>query len=98
MPAKVFLDTNILVYAHDGGDRDKQKKSQSLIFECLRTHSGVISAQVLSEYFVTVTQKIKEKISLERAKKRFCFYQQWKRLILIQLWLFVHWVLKRGGS
>ena len=69
MPAKVFLDTNILVYAHDMADQDKREKSQSLIFECLRNHSGVISAQVLSEFLVTITQKIKQTISLEQAKK-----------------------------
>ena len=51
MPDKVFLDTSILVYAHDKTTPDKMAKSQAILFECLRNGTGVISAQVLSEFF-----------------------------------------------
>lgn len=69
MSDRVFLDTNIVVYAHDKTDPDKKAKSQAILFECLRTGTGVISAQVLSEFFVTITQKIEQPISPDRARK-----------------------------
>lgn len=69
MSDRFFLDTNILVYAHDGGLPAKKARSQELIFECLRSGSGVLSAQVLSEFFVTVTQKVKCPMTPARAKQ-----------------------------
>jgi len=69
MPDKVFLDTNILVYAHDKENPDKKAKSQAILFECLRNGTGVISAQVLSEFFVTITRKVKQPMPSDRAKK-----------------------------
>ena len=69
MTDRVFLDTNILVYAHDAECLDKKSKSQEIIFESLRNGSGVISAQVLSEFFVTITLKVKQPMSSDQAKK-----------------------------
>jgi predicted nucleic acid-binding protein len=69
MSDRVFLDTNVLVYAHDAASPDKKQKSQELIFESIRSRSGVISAQVLSEFFVTVTQKAKPAMTVEQAKQ-----------------------------
>lgn len=66
---KVFFDTNILVYAHDTGSVEKRTKSRELIFKSLRDGSGVISPQVLSEFYVTVTKKVEQPISAEQAKK-----------------------------
>ena len=54
---KFFLDTNILVYAHDPSDQYKQKKYQELIFDGIKNDSAVISTQVLNEFIVTVTKK-----------------------------------------
>ena len=69
MTDKVFLDTNVLVYAHDEGAPEKRDRSRQLIFESMRNGSGVISAQVLSEFFVTVTRKAQVPMTADRAKK-----------------------------
>ncbi len=69
MRDKVFLDTNILVYAHDSESPEKRAVCQALLFGCLRDGTGVISAQVLSELFVTITQKVKRPMTAEDAKK-----------------------------
>lgn len=69
MSDRFFIDTNILVYAHDVSEPDKQSKSQDLIFEALRSGEGVISPQVLSEFFVTVTRKIEEPVPEEKARR-----------------------------
>ncbi|MGZ5432309.1 MAG: PIN domain-containing protein [Thermoanaerobaculia bacterium] len=58
MPAKVFLDSNILVYAQDAGSPDKQKRSRDLIARLAHSGDGVVSTQVMQEFFVSVTRKL----------------------------------------
>lgn len=48
--AKCFLDTNILIYANDRRDLDKQRRAVNLITRLMRTSEGVLSTQVLQEY------------------------------------------------
>ena len=50
-----FLDTNVLVYAHGGSAPDTRDAAQRLIVEGLRQEDTAVSAQVLSEFYVTVT-------------------------------------------
>jgi predicted nucleic acid-binding protein len=68
MNDKYFLDTNIIVYAHDNSCPEKQLRSQELIFEGMRQDNAVISAQVLSEFFVTATRKTAEPLSIPAAR------------------------------
>lgn len=63
-----FFDTNILVYAHDAADAKKRKQAQALILTCFRNGTGVLSAQVLCEFFVTVTRKIASPLSPAAAR------------------------------
>jgi predicted nucleic acid-binding protein len=58
MSARSFFDTNILVYAEDGAAPAKQRRSRDLVAEHRRGGTGVVSLQVLQEYFVTVTRKL----------------------------------------
>ena len=69
MTDKVFFDTNILVYANDSAEARKQKIARNLIKNALREHRAVISVQVLSEFWVTVTQKIKHPLPESVAEK-----------------------------
>jgi predicted nucleic acid-binding protein len=57
---KIFIDTNILVYAMDQADPQKKKQSRFVLQE-LREESdiGVISTQILQEFYVTATKKLK---------------------------------------
>ena len=64
-----FYDTSILVYAHDSADAKKRKLAQTLILTGLRNGTGVISAQVLSEFYVTVTRKIAAPLPLDAARQ-----------------------------
>jgi predicted nucleic acid-binding protein len=54
-----FFDTNILLYADDNDAPAKQTLAISLIAEHRREESMVVSIQVLQEYFVVVTKKMK---------------------------------------
>lgn len=58
MPDRVFLDSNVLIYAQDVGSPEKQRKSRELIALLADTGDGVISTQVLQEFFVASTRKL----------------------------------------
>jgi predicted nucleic acid-binding protein len=68
MSARSFFDTNVLVYADDKNEPVKQGRSRSLWAEHRRGGTGVVSLQVLQEYFVTVTRKLKVDPSTARSK------------------------------
>lgn len=58
MPGKIFLDTNILVYAQDAGLPQKQGKSRQIILQLSESGIGVISTQVMQEFYVAATRKL----------------------------------------
>ncbi len=59
MPAaRSFLDTNVLVYTDDQDSPDKQEKALGLVESVRLEGSGVVSTQVLQEYFVAATRKL----------------------------------------
>jgi len=70
--ARTFLDTNILVYADDTSDPVKQKTAVALILHHMQQRSGVVSTQVLQEYFVAVKRKFKADSA--RAKEKVELY------------------------
>jgi predicted nucleic acid-binding protein len=58
MPGKVFLDSNILAYAQDKASPKKQRRSRELIAELAASGNGVISTQVMQEFYVAATRKL----------------------------------------
>jgi predicted nucleic acid-binding protein len=58
MNDKIFIDTNILVYAHDTSNRLKRKRAQEILFKGIQEENIVISTQVICELFVTLTKKL----------------------------------------
>lgn len=56
--AKVFFDTNVLAYAQDHDVPDKRERSRQLIAEVVAAGTGVVSTQVLQEFYVTATRKM----------------------------------------
>lgn len=66
-----FFDSNILVYAEDSADAVKQQKAISLILEHGRQRTGVLSVQVLGEYFSAVTRKLRLDPAVARAQVEF---------------------------
>jgi predicted nucleic acid-binding protein len=67
MKDKVFVDTNILVYSRDGSDVAKHEVAKNHIDRLWELRLGRLSVQILSEYFVTVTRKLKPGMPTERA-------------------------------
>ena len=68
MTARSFFDTNILIYADDKAAPAKQRRALELVAEHRRAGTGVVSLQVLQEYFVTVTRKLNVDSRLARRK------------------------------
>lgn len=63
--AEVFLDTNVLVYAFDAGDRAKQVRALALLS---RHPDATISTQVLLEWYSAVTRKLNPPLAAEQAQ------------------------------
>ncbi len=59
----VFVDTNVLVYARDASESAKQARAAEWMQRLWQERRGRISMQVLQEYYVTVTQKLKPGLS-----------------------------------
>jgi len=68
MSDRSFFDTNILVYADDKAAPAKQRRAIELVALHRRAGTGVLSLQVLQEYFVTVTRKLRVDAQIARRK------------------------------
>lgn len=66
---KVFLDTNIVVYAHDISAGEKHKTAISIMENLWDSGLGLISTQVVQEFFVSVTKKIPKPLDMKLAKE-----------------------------
>ena len=58
MTGVVFVDTNILIYAHDRDAGEKRVRAAKALERLWDDQTGRVSVQVLQEFYVTVTQKL----------------------------------------
>jgi predicted nucleic acid-binding protein len=58
MSDRVFLDANLFVYAQDAGAPEKQRRSRETIRQIANSGEGVVSTQVMQEFFVAATRKL----------------------------------------
>ncbi|MEE8329514.1 MAG: PIN domain-containing protein [Thermodesulfovibrionia bacterium] len=65
---KVFLDTNIIIYAYDLSAGEKHEIARNIVVSLWDSGLGVVSTQVLQEFFVSVTQKIPKPIDVKLTK------------------------------
>lgn len=68
MKERSFIDTNILVYTDDADSPEKCRLAVDLVEDAMRSNLGVISTQVLQEYFVAATRKLD--VDVVAAKRR----------------------------
>ena len=68
MPAREFIDTNVLVYACDRHDPRKHARAQEILSTRLEDESAVVSVQVLGEFFNVVTRRIPNPLSISEAE------------------------------
>ena len=82
MTAPVFVDSNVLVYHRDASEEEKQPKAEAWVRALWKTRTGRISHQVLHEYYVNVTGKLKPGLSAEEAQQDVRNLMAWKPLAL----------------
>lgn len=63
-----FADTNVLIYAEDRDAKGKHLVARDLILRLWDSREGVLSIQVLEEFYVNVTRKLKKPLSLGKAR------------------------------
>jgi len=62
-----FVDTNILIYAHDRSAGVKHDRARALLLDLWQDRAGGLSIQVLQEFYVNVTRKVARPLSPESA-------------------------------
>lgn len=77
MSARVFVDTNILVYAHDVSTGAKHEKARSLIERLWQERSGALSTQVLQELYVSLRRKAGRPLAADEARALVADYLRW---------------------
>jgi predicted nucleic acid-binding protein len=70
-PKRTFLDTNILLCAEDASETRKREIAIRLIVDHKRSRTGVVSLQVLQEFFVNATKKLGLDPAIARRKVEF---------------------------
>lgn len=77
MSAKTFVDTNVLLYAHDLDAGDKHRVAKALLEDLWANRAGVLSTQVLQEFYVNVTRKIAQPLAKVTAQAIVEAYAVW---------------------
>jgi len=77
MKDKIFLDTNIIVYAHDRSSGDKHAVAREIMDYLWENRKGVLSVQVLQEFFVCVTRKIIKPLLIKNARVILEYLSTW---------------------
>ena len=73
----VFLDTNILIYAHDRDAGRRHARAAEVVEELWTSRAGVVSSQVLQEFYVTVTRTIPRPLPKSTAREIVEDYRTW---------------------
>ena|ERR1700678_183775 len=77
MSDKTFVDTNVLIYAHDVDAKAKHEVAKNVLRELWSQRTGVLSTQVLQEFYVNVTRKIATPLPKDAARLVVNSYSLW---------------------
>jgi predicted nucleic acid-binding protein len=77
MTARTFVDSNILIYAHDADAGSKQQRAAAQLTELWTSGAGQLSTQVLQEFYVNVTRKIRLPLTASVAREVVRDYAVW---------------------
>jgi predicted nucleic acid-binding protein len=84
MNDKAFVDTNILVYAHDLVSGIKNERARALIEKLWSTGGGVLSTQVLQELCVNLRRKAVKPLTVEETRSLIDDYSDWEIVVNTQ--------------
>jgi predicted nucleic acid-binding protein len=77
MNGKTFVDANVLIYAHDVDAKSKHATAKNILRELWTERTGVLSMQVLQEFYVNVTRKIRSPLPKDSARLVATSYSIW---------------------
>ena len=78
---KTFIDTNIIIYAYDATAGKRHEIARTIITDLWNSGLGVISTQVLQEFFVNVVQKIPKPLDQPQAKEIVRDFLKWHLVV-----------------
>ena len=82
MTAKVFVDTNVLVYSRDASEPQKQELALAWMAHLWRTRTGKLSYQVLEEFYLTVTAKLQPGLNPVNARRDVRSLLAWQPIVV----------------
>lgn len=77
MSDRYFVDTNILMYAHDKAAGEKHERAKTLVEELWRDRTGVVSTQVLQELSVNLRKKARRPLDAKATREIVADYLAW---------------------
>lgn len=81
MSDRYFVDTNVLMYAHDSAAGKKHERAKALVQELWSSRSGVISTQVLQELAVNLRRKSKKPLDTKTVREIVSDYLTWQVVV-----------------
>ena len=81
MSDRYFVDTNILMYAHDTAAGEKHQRAKALIEELWESRSGVVSTQILQELTVNLRRKAKNPLDAKATREVVSDYLAWRVVV-----------------
>ncbi len=81
MSDKYFVDTNILMYAHDTSAGEKHERAKTLVEELWRDRTGVVSTQVLQELSVNLRKQVRRPLDAKATRDIVADYLTWQVIV-----------------
>ena len=81
MSDKYFVDTNILMYAHDKAAGAKHERAKAVVEELWRNRSGVVSTQVLQELSINLRRKASRPLDAKATRDIVADYLTWQVIV-----------------
>ena len=81
MSDRYFVDTNVLMYAHDSAAGEKHQRAKSLVEELWEARAGVVSTQVLQELAVNLRRKAKKSLDAKATRDVVSDYLTWQIVV-----------------
>ena len=81
MSDRYFVDTNVLMYAHDSAAGEKHQRAKVLVEGLWETRAGVVSTQVLQELSVNLRRKAKKPLDAKATRDVVSDYLAWQVVV-----------------
>ncbi|HVH88052.1 MAG TPA: PIN domain-containing protein, partial [Terriglobales bacterium] len=81
MSDKYFIDTNVLMYAHDASAGAKHERAKALVEELWRNRTGVVSTQVLQELALNLRKKAGRPLDAKATREIISDYLTWQVVV-----------------